>query len=386
MALTAEQRRENSRINGRKSKGPKTDAGKKRASMNSFKHGMRSLSAALPNEDPEAVKARNDAWNDYYRPGSPAAQHLVNLCVAATLLSDRCQRSLDAAVADHVDADDDAWEKPRLDRINELWDPVEDDPAAVVAELEGFAHGCRWLILRWSELGKALKARGYWGPEEGDEAVRLLGSDPDPDALADNPVAYMTMLQNLRCQPSPAEDLIDRLTAPECRPAMLREVDRDAWLPAPSVCNELLREMVAEKMHALIAAENGLAESDAKERARALDRASVLKDQEQARLHLRYHAEARSTFHRAYKELVATLERDALGETDPTHGASSPNGVRCLTDQEILISDEGGSEEDDLRVNGLPEGETPTGHEPAIQAGASPKSCRRWPRETRVAG
>ena len=39
---------------------------------------------------------------------------------------------------------------------------------------------------------------------------------------------------------------------------------------------------------------------------------------------------------------------------------NSPNKVRCLTDQKILISDEGGSEVNDLRVNGLPEGESPT--------------------------
>src|SRR4051794_35579832 len=67
-------------------------------------------------------------------------------------------------------------------------------------------------------------------------------------------------------------------------------------------------------------------------------------------------------------------------------GRGSPDEVRCLTDQEILISDERGSEEDDLRVNGLPEGETPTGHEHAVEAGASPKTCRRGRRKTRVAG
>lgn len=65
--------------------------------------------------------------------------------------------------------------------------------------------------------------------------------------------------------------------------------------------------------------------------------------------------------------------------------ARSPNEVRCLTDQKILISDEGGSEVDDLRVNGLPEGESPTGQEHAAEAGASSKTCRRWSRKTRMA-
>jgi hypothetical protein len=58
--------------------------------------------------------------------------------------------------------------------------------------------------------------------------------------------------------------------------------------------------------------------------------------------------------------------------------------VRCLTDQEILIADERGSEANDLWVNGLPEDESPTGHEHAAEAVASPKACRRWPRKTRA--
>jgi hypothetical protein len=329
------------------------------------------------------VKARNDAWNDYYKPGSPGAQHLVNLCVAATLLSDRCQRSLDAAVADQLDDAAAGWEKPRLDRMTELWDQIEDDPSAIVAEMEGFAHGCRWLIFRWTELGEALKARGYWGPDEGNEAVRLLGSDPDPDALADNPVAYLTMLQNMRCQPFSTGELIDQLTAPECRPTPLRAVDRDAWLPAPSVCNAVLREMVAEKILALIATEKGLGESDAKERARALDRASVLKDQEQARLHLRYHAEARSTFHRAYKELVATLERDALGETAPTQVASAPNEPDSGLVAPASPNEPGVAAEDPTSPNepGVAAEDPSSPNEPGNEARKSielPKGTRSW--------
>ena len=64
--------------------------------------------------------------------------------------------------------------------------------------------------------------------------------------------------------------------------------------------------------------------SDASSRARALDRALVLKDEAEARLFFRYHSESRSTFHRAYKELVATLERDAAGLVDGDE-AGSPN-------------------------------------------------------------
>src|SRR6478752_5481704 len=65
-------------------------------------------------------------------------------------------------------------------------------------------------------------------------------------------------------------------------------------------------------------------ESDASSRKRAMDRALVLKDEAEARLFFRYHSESRSTFHRAYKELVATLERDDAG-LDDAGEADSPN-------------------------------------------------------------
>ena len=54
-----------------------------------------------------------------------------------------------------------------------------------------------------------------------------------------------------------------------------------------------------------------------------------------------------------------------IGTGTTPRAGTSPNEVRCLTDQEILIADERGSEAPDLWVNGLPEGETPTGHEHA---------------------
>ena len=57
------------------------------------------------------------------------------------------------------------------------------------------------------------------------------------------------------------------------------------------------------------------------ERTAAVDRATILQDGPSARLFLRYHSEARNSFHRAYGELVKTLARDAEAEE------SSPNEV-----------------------------------------------------------
>ena len=57
----------------------------------------------------------------------------------------------------------------------------------------------------------------------------------------------------------------------------------------------------------------------------AADRALILHDGPSARLFLRYHAEARTTFHRAYGSLVKALERDAA--TDSPNEATDPPAV-----------------------------------------------------------
>src|SRR5262249_57081558 len=56
------------------------------------KHGLRAEAITLPNESTAAVEARIRDWDEYYRPDSPAAVHLVNQCVQATLMAERCQR------------------------------------------------------------------------------------------------------------------------------------------------------------------------------------------------------------------------------------------------------------------------------------------------------
>src|SRR5437764_15229715 len=89
MALTKEQRSAINRKNAQKSTGPRSPRGKMRSRENARSHGMCAKVVALPEEDPAAIQARHDAWNDYYKPRSPAEQHLVNECIQHTLLPDR---------------------------------------------------------------------------------------------------------------------------------------------------------------------------------------------------------------------------------------------------------------------------------------------------------
>src|SRR3954454_8512164 len=160
--LTPEERAEVSRRNGAKSRGPKTEAGRAASSRNSTRHGMRAKVLVMANEDPEVVAARVAAWEEHYRPQSPAAQHLVNQCVAATLLSDRCQLAHDSALADQVDEAAPAWAYDRCAEGADAWNGLASDTKVAVAAREKTGHGCRWLICRWERLGRELELRGYW--------------------------------------------------------------------------------------------------------------------------------------------------------------------------------------------------------------------------------
>src|SRR5436305_7108988 len=73
-------------------------------------------------------------------------------------------------------------------------------------------------------------------------------------------------------------------------------------------------------------------ERDGPDRDEAEARAQVLQDAPSARLFLRYHAEARLSFQKAYSELVKALERDkaahaAPAAAAPTVAPNEPRGV-----------------------------------------------------------
>ena len=59
---------ESSRINGAQSRGPITDAGKARSSMNNLQHGMYSSRVILDNENPDAYHALSIEYKELFLP------------------------------------------------------------------------------------------------------------------------------------------------------------------------------------------------------------------------------------------------------------------------------------------------------------------------------
>ena len=75
-----------------------------------------------------SAQSRSDAWNDYYRPHSPAAHHLVNECVRATLQSDRLAAFQAASLASQMQDAKHAWLEQRREQVARHVERLRVDP------------------------------------------------------------------------------------------------------------------------------------------------------------------------------------------------------------------------------------------------------------------
>jgi hypothetical protein len=191
------------------------------------------------------------------------------------------------------------------------------------------------------------------------------------------------VLSNLRCRPEPSDEAVAAMLAPERRPAEVARREPSAFVFAPEKGLKLLGEQVADTIE-LLGRKRAVAEAaDASSRERALNRALVLKDEAEARLFFRYHAESRSTFHRAYKELVATLERDETepadaGETDSPNepdsqrvGPEATGEVEAAHPSDVAREEPASPNEPDAPESPNEPDEAESPNEPTIEAAAS---------------
>ena len=81
--MSSQTKSESARINGAKSRGPKTEAGRQRSSQNSLKHGLTAQALVLPTEDPEEFQQLLSSYLDQFQPRTPAEVHLVDEMVAS---------------------------------------------------------------------------------------------------------------------------------------------------------------------------------------------------------------------------------------------------------------------------------------------------------------
>src|SRR3954454_22393500 len=100
--LSSAKRARINRNNARKSTGPRSEAGKRTSSMNSFKHGLCAKSIALPTEDAALLEEKLRSWVDHYRPDPRGECELIDMAAPASTQRARSRRYLTAALTEQV--------------------------------------------------------------------------------------------------------------------------------------------------------------------------------------------------------------------------------------------------------------------------------------------
>ena len=316
MSLTLEQRRDINRRNASRSTGPRTQAGKDNSRKNAMKHGLRAKILALPNEDPAQIAERAEFWNDYYKPQSPAALHLVNECVQATILSDRVHQYHHFALSRQIRGAGKACERAREYEVKGLNLLMNDDPRDAVRLLKHSGYGIRSLMMRWELLRVRFEADSCLTGSECDEAIGLLGCRSTLEDMRENPGAYMLCLFNALANNAPSADGIRALCDPKNVPPSLRP--KICGMPSrpPEDCRTWIKLLFTKELGMLSKLAASFEEDERLDLIEAEDRAVILQEETAARLYLRYHAESRNTFHRAFNKLEKTLKSDAAGVED----------------------------------------------------------------------
>jgi hypothetical protein len=324
MALSIEERKEISRRNGARSRGPTSNAGKFISSRNSIKHGYYAVVHNLPDEDPLEVLRLRARWFADVAPKSIAEEFLTQQFFQAHLHANRVERARRARLTAQMEAATASWHDQRDAVVGKLWRElfVSNDAKDILIELQKTTLGLRALSGEWSRLKGLLEGRGYWLPPELEMVLVLNGTRCHPRMLYDDEDAYRLFLWNFQCEPEPPRDMIERMLVPENRPLGLYDVDGDVLLPSVAECLARLKQWaddVLEELHE--ESERVWTEVEAPELARRTDPKAIVVDAaSEAQIH-RASNEYRAMYYKAHNALEAIRKREAAEEKEARKNA-----------------------------------------------------------------
>ncbi len=181
--MRTEAQRQASRVNGAKSKGPKTPEGKDAVKFNGLTHGLCAAQAVLPGEDPAEFQAHRDALFDDWRPMSYTRSLLVERLAVASWRLRRAVLSESALRARAADDAVRAFDDQCRAAVERAVDRFEDDPRAALSLLEYSALGIDRLVAAWGELDAALEHGPAGWSQRFHRRLMLLLGHPDGTPL-----------------------------------------------------------------------------------------------------------------------------------------------------------------------------------------------------------
>ncbi len=156
--MRSEKQREQSRINGKKSRGPTSPEGKDVSKFNGVTHGLCAVHPILPGEDPAKFEAELQAWNDDWRPATHTRAVLVQRAAVATWRLNRAVKAETAWLGRRAELAGDAFDFERFNRADRAVSRAATDPGGALSLLEMDATGIDRVIDSCGELERALEA------------------------------------------------------------------------------------------------------------------------------------------------------------------------------------------------------------------------------------
>ncbi len=192
-------------LNSIKSTGPKSAAGRHRASLNARKHGLRSRRKAALAASGYAQEERRRKWLAQYDAQTDYDEFMISSSASLACDVERSRRVC-AADVEIMSEDADADDAERADELGDQLffdpagptalygiDPVPPDttsapsrnrkatdpnkPSRIVRRLEKTSAGCEFLLREWKRL-RALAETGFWLAPDRFRAARMLGRQP----------------------------------------------------------------------------------------------------------------------------------------------------------------------------------------------------------------
>jgi hypothetical protein len=133
----SEHQREASRQNGRRSRGPRTETGKRAVRLNGLRHGLRAMDLLLPNESMDEFQQVRSAFWSTYKPLGAIEEAWADRAVVALWRLRRLEFVEAGLLAYRISGIRQAQLKvPLLDFISDSYVPAEvsDEHAMVIAE------------------------------------------------------------------------------------------------------------------------------------------------------------------------------------------------------------------------------------------------------------
>ena len=164
-------------LNSLRSCGPKTQIGKERSRANGLKHGLTGEGIVIPKEDVDEVERRNEALQAELAPQSAMGAILVRQMATLSVRMERGATQESAALAGRVRHAAEAFDEARVDRAEQLFGGIADDPRGALRKLRKMPEGVDRLVSAWGELRADLtrEPRPTWTASHMERGANLLG-------------------------------------------------------------------------------------------------------------------------------------------------------------------------------------------------------------------